>query len=472
MSQTLPQSQLGPIVTKPFVDGFARVLVANEEALVVKNLQPQPTVWGGKSGRPIYDRLPGVSEAYRKEYAGEIGRGMVYVDPQFGSLTGPGSLEVGAWEEDRRVLVVYDGLITWANGQVPTETFAFNLETIIDGGVQDGLYQVGYYLDTERSEAVTYTKYRVENTSLGGSATVYDVTREAPNHPLEKAIADFREGTWKPTEFALVGEYDVGTSVTFDFTEKVVAEEFLITARLNSRPTAFCALYRSDDAISWYLEDSVSPNETGWALRNSFVNGSRYYRLFFWGGTADVLEVKYTGEALFPNQRPVGPISVTELFLEPAFDQIDRPHILLALIDVRNFRIVEIQDKRSTTAIKYEPVARWLTDFQDITLKSLFTDVEQYSSLYMSPTDGAKNFYKELLGSNIVISDDVFTPTIIFPEIVKQKESEFVSGVQVQANNITPLRVILLEDPEDASDLATTIYAEQTLIPSLDNGQY
>jgi hypothetical protein len=168
----------------------------------------------------------------------------------------------------------------------------------------------------------------------------------------------------------------------------------------------------------------------------------------------------------------VGPISVTELFLEPAFDQIDRPHILLALADVRNFRIVELQDKRSTTAIKYEPVARWLTDFQDTTLRSLFTDVEQYSNRYMSPVDGAKSFYDGLLESNIVISDDILTPTIIFPEIVRQKESEFVSGVQVQANNITPLRVILLEDPEDASDLATTIYAEQTLIPSLDNGQY
>jgi hypothetical protein len=90
----------------------------------------------------------------------------------------------------------------------------------------------------------------------------------------------------------------------------------------------------------------------------------------------------------------------------------------------------------------------------------------------MSPVDGAKSFYDGLLESNIVISDDILTPKIIFPEIVRQKESEFVSGVQVQANNITPLRVILLEDPEDASDLATTIYAEQTLIPSLDNGQY
>lgn len=472
MSQTLPQSQLGPIVTKPLVDGFAKVLVADEQALNIRALLPQPTVWGRKDGRPIYDRLPALSEAYGKEYAGEVGRGMVYVDPQFGVVSGPGSLEVGAWEEDRRVLVVYNGTITWANGQIPTETLAFNLETIIDGGIQDGLYQVGYYLDAERPETLAYAKYQVENTSLGGSATVYDVTREAPNHPLEKAIADFREGTWKPTEFALTGTYDSGTSITFDFTEEVVANEFLITARPNSQPTAFCALYRSDDAISWYLEDSVSPTAVGWTLRNSYVLGSRYFRLFFWGGTVEVLEVKYTGEAIFPNPRPTGPVSSTELFLEPAFDQIDRPHILLARIDVKNFNIVEVEDKRSTTAIKYEPVARWLTDFQDLTVRSIFTDVERYSDRYLSPISGAKSFYEELLESDFTVSDETLTPRIVFPHTLQQKESEFVSGVQIPSGNITPSRVILLQQPEDPSDLATAIYASQTLVPSLDNGQY
>jgi hypothetical protein len=472
MSQALPQSQLGPIVTKPLVDGFAKVLVADEQALNIRALLPQPTVWGRKNGRPIYDRLPALSEAYAKEYAGEVGRGMVFVDPQFGSLTGPGSLEVGAWEEDRRVLIVYDGVITWANGQIPTETLALNLETIIDGGIQDGLYQAGYYLDAERPEKLRYEKYRVENTSLGGSATVYDVTSEAPNHPLEKAIADFREGTWKPAEFAFVGNYETGTSITFDFTEDVVAEEFFVTARKNSEPTAFCALYRSNDAISWYLEDSSSPTSNGWTLRNSFVERTRYYRLFFWSGTADVLEVKYTGEALFPNQRPVGPVSTAELFLEPAYDEIKRPHIVLALFNVSNFRIVEIEDKRSTTAIKYEPVARWLTDFQDLSLRSFFTSIEEYSQRFMSPVSGAKEFYDELLRSDITISEDVFTPKIVFPEIIEQTESEFVAGSQVLKNNITPRQVILLEDPKDLSDLATAVYATQTLIPSLDNGQY
>ena len=90
MSQVLPQSKLGKIVTKPLVDGFARIDVANSEALDILNLSPVSTVWGRSSGRPIYDRLPGISQGYREEYFGEVGRGLVYVEPQFGVTFGPG----------------------------------------------------------------------------------------------------------------------------------------------------------------------------------------------------------------------------------------------------------------------------------------------------------------------------------------------------------------------------------------------
>lgn len=460
MSQTLPQSQLGPIVTKRFADGFAKVRIADKRALIVKNLSPQPTVWKRTNSKPIYERLPAISEAYQKDFFGENNRGMVYINSQFGSLTGPGSLEVGALETDRRVLVVYNGIITWANGQIPTETLAFNLETVIEDGVQDGAYQVGYYLDIERPLEQKFAKYRVENTSLGNSATQYNVTLEAPNHPLRNAIADFRDGTWKPTEFSNTGPYETGVAITFDFTEPVVAEIFDIFSRKNFQSTAFCALYRSDDAISWYLEESVSPTSTGWQLRNSYENSSRYYRLFFWGGVIDISEVKYSGEALFPDVRPVGPVSVTELFLEPLFDQIDRPHILLATLEVRNFEIIEIQDRRSTTSVKYEPVAKWLTSFQDETLRSIFTSVENYSQQYLSPIEGADKFYDELFQSNFDLNDDTSALKIVFPRVIQTRED-------TRAQKIS-----LLEDPIDSSDLATLAYAKQTLTPSLDNGQY
>jgi hypothetical protein len=460
MSQHLSQSESGPIVTKPFIDGFARVLVSNEESLEILSRSPEKTVWGGAFGRPVYDRLPGVSEGYRKEYAGEENRGVVFIDPQFGTVSGPGSLQVGAWEEDPRVLVVYNGTITWANGQIETETLAVNLESIIQDGVQDGDYQVGYYLNLEPQEDLTFSKFRIENSSLGGSITVFEATREAKYHPIENAIGEERAGSWKPAEFAKAGDYPDGTFITFDFTEAVVAENFSVVARNGSATTANCALYRSDDAISWYLEDSVKASAGAWTLVGAYTQGSQYYRLFFWGGDVEVEEVKYTGEAIFPNRRPIGPVSTAELFMEGLFDEIDRPYILLAIVTVRNFEIEKITDKRTTSTAKYEPVAKWLTDFQDVSLKSVFTSVEKYSEKYLSPQIGAFHFYDDLLRSDFTFQSETETPKIHFPSRIENIE------------DMTPRGVILLLDPEQDSDLATKVFSDITLVPSLDNGQY
>lgn len=500
MSEALPQSELGRIVTKPLVDGFAKIDIANQEALDILALTPTNTVWGGKFGRPIYDRLPGVSEAYKEEFYGERDRGLVYIEPQFGLSTGPGSLEVGAWQDDPRVLIVYNGTITWAYGQIDTQTLAFNLESVIEGGIQDGSYQVGYYLNRIEPDVTRYSKYRVEDYSLGSSQTIYAASAEAKYHPVVSMFSEPSDGSWKPSEFGETGIYADGTSVTMDFTETVVGDRFVLISSSPALATAKCALYSSDDAIVWDLQDSVSPRDGQWGLNCNLNNGARYYRLFFWDGLADVSEVRYTGEAIFQNQRPVTAKSETEIFLEGEFDQIDRPHIVLAIISVVNFEITEIRDVRSQTSTKYEPVASWLTDFQDNSLRFLITSIEDYATLYMSPTASNDLFYEKLLEENFVFESDTKTPTITFPasielqpgwEVIGEASLETdPAGDELSTNpqgfvivgqeipffesnsKITPSAIILLAEPTLAGDLATKNYTDIALTPSLDNGKF
>ena len=500
MTEVLPQSKLGKIVTKPLVDGFAKIDIANREALEVLNLTPTDTVWGRSKGRPIYDRLPGVSQGYREEYFGEVGRGLVYVEPKFGTLRGPDSLEVGAWQEDPRVLIIYNGTITWAYGQVFTNTLAINLETVISGGIQDGSYQVGFYLNRISPDEARYSKYAVENYSLGASQTIYAASAEAKYHPVVSIFSEPSDGSWTPTEFNAVGDYADGSVITLDFTETVVARQFDLLAPSKNQATANCALYSSNDAIIWYLEDSVSPVEGKWSLQSASENGLRYFRLFFWGGLAEVSEVRYTGEAIFQNQRPTGPTSESEVFLEGEYDEIDRPHVVLAIISVRNYEIAEIRDVRSQTSRKYEPVASWLTDFQDQSLRSLITSVEDYSTLYISPETGGELFYKQLLEENFSLESETKTPTIFFPssveleygwtvigdaslgtrplneELATDPQGFVILGQEipffVSNSKIEPVKIILLDDPVNAGDLATKNYADLTLIPSMDNGKF
>lgn len=471
MSKILPQSQLGRVQTKTLVDGFAKIGVIDERASDVLNLNPVSTVWGRSSGRPIYDRLPGVSQGYREEYAGEVGQGLVYVEPRFGKYSGPGSLEVGIWQNDPRVLVVYSGIITWAKGQIPTNTFAINLETVIDGGVQDGGYQVGYYLNEEIPTDVGEARFSVSSYSLAGSSTVYSTNREAKGHPLELAISDASGGYWTPSEFNQAGPYSDGSWITFDFTTEVTASTFEIFAFSTDLATARCALYRSDDAITWELADSTSSRNGVWTLNNS-EGSSRYFRVYFWEGKVAVSEVRYTGNAVFPNKRPTGLISSAEIFLEPEYDQINRPHILLGLVTVRNFELTEVRDTRSFTSLKYEPVASWLTDFQDTSLRKLITDIAGYANRYLAPTTAAASFYDDLVASGVTLASETSVPAISYPTEIELEPPTEVMMQFVVTSNVSPDGVYLLGEPVDASDLSPKNYVDTSFIPSLDNGKF
>ena len=285
-----------------------------------------------------------------------------------------------------------------------------------------------------------------------------------------------------------------------DFTEAVVAQRFVLTATTPALATAYCALYSSDDAIVWDLQDSASPVDGSWTLLSSSNAGARYFRLFFWGGEADVAEVRYTGEALFQNKRPTGFTSEAEIFLEGEYDEINRPHVLLAVITVSNYEIIGVRDERSQTSRKYEPVASWLTDFQDKSLRELITGIEGYSELYMSPVSGARQFYEQLLEENFVLRPETETPTIAFPSAIKLEPGQVslgeaylaveplaellatdplgfeMAGENVPAftsnSSVKPKAVILLAPPVEPGDMVNKAYSDAAIVPSLDNGKF
>jgi len=488
------------IVTKPLVDGFAKVQVLNEEAARIKRIAPVPTVWGRADGLPIYNRLPGISQGFQLEYFGEKDNGLVYVDPQFGTTRGPGSLEVGAWTEDQHILLFESGTITWQHGQIQTDTLAIDLRTIVDGGVQDGVYQAGYYIDYARPEDPPDGVFDVENYSLGGSASLYEANRTAPYRPVSAMFSSFEDGSWSPTEYAVAGKYPDASYVDIDFTVPVVAREFKLSVAEPLLGTAKCALYSSIDAIVWHIEDSREPEDLGWTVRGNSDGGRRYWKLFFWDGTAEVTSVLYTGQAVYPNQRPVGSVTIVQPFLEGKFDQLEpRPYIVLATLEVKEQAVVETTDERNFTSVKYEPVAKWLTDFQDNSLRELFTSIEKYSAEYMSPVTGAVKLYDDLLDrGNFKFGSDTEAPTFDQPVAIELRPPTQIVGDAdllsdplrdnvatdpagflvlaenivsiVQTSTVTPQQVINLGAPVEQSDLSTKAYVDITFTTALDDG--
>jgi len=498
MTEVLPESLLGPVTARPAVTGLSRFDIISDESRSVKRLEPEPTVWGYESGRPIYDRLPGVSEAYRIDYFGDEKTGLVYIDPQFGTLSGPGSLEVGRLPDDGSILVIQSGTITWSFGQIPTTGLAIDLRSIVAGGVQDGAYQVGYYLNYTQPEDLGYVLYRVTDYSLSNTPSIYKASSEANYFPVEYAFSEVDDGSWRPDPDGFTGDYTTGTSIFIDFTQPVTAEGFKFEGSPIS--TARCAMYSSEDAIVWTL-DAQSYFDGSWRFNVSRDMPARYWKFFFWDGLAEVTNVLYTGEALFPNQRPSGPVSSVEPFLEDdQFAEIDRAYILLAQVEVKEQQVVTVTDLRRQTSTKYEPVAKWLTDFQDKSLRSLVTDISEYSTRYMAPPTASESMYLELSSETFLLESEINRAEIIFPDYVELEpgwnvilDAELLDdpldrtlrtnpgGVDIFADAVTffrsnssvaPSEIILLANPIEPEDLATKFYVDSALIPSLDNGKY
>lgn len=474
MTDVLPQAELGAVTAVPAISGLSKFNIISDEARRVKSLDPVQTVWGRSTGRPIYDRLPGVSEQYRIDYWGDAKIGLVLIDPGVGGLTGPGSMEVGYLADNHSLLIIQSGVITWAYGQIKTTGLAVDLRSLVAGGVQDGVYRVGYYLDYTAEPAEQYSLFDVDDYSLSATASIYAASSEATQHGLHFVFSDVDDGNWRPTAPDDASNYDSGASITIDFTEPVISKKFLIsgTAEAGVR----CALYTSDDAVVWTLADQAY-FDNGWELSITSLAPSRYKKFFFWNGEIEVTGVRYSGQALFQNQRPSGPVSQAEPFIDDEVEEANRPHITLAEIEVRNQKVASVVDLRKTTKTPYEPVAKWLTDAQDSSLRSLVTDVAEYAPRYMSPPSACADMYSGLYQTGFVLAPEIERPEIVFPGYISLKSGWYVpdqggGSAYTSDSSVMPKGIIRLGDPLEQGDVSTKEYTDLALIPLFDNGQY
>ena len=146
--------------------------VLSQQYIQVKGLEERPTEWV-PAGRPIYRRLPGVSETYQIDFFNVVSApntaaaaevqdiGYVYV-PFSGSIYGSESLEVKA-ALTKKALLIQAGEIVWKYGKMSV------LPTIIDLEVLDilsGQYEVAYQLIYDDSPIPKL--YAVEDFALNG----------------------------------------------------------------------------------------------------------------------------------------------------------------------------------------------------------------------------------------------------------------------------------------------------------------
>lgn len=421
MTEALPQSQLGPVKTTLFADSAETLKFINESAAKIKGLSPIPTVWGRAAGRPIYDRLPSISGAYNNTSFAESAV-KIFLQDQNRAI-GSGTLQVGRWQEDSGVLIIQSGILSWQYGSVAVEAFGVRVGLLNDGGgLQDGEYQVGYTLSYEDTTGDLYKLYKVEDYSLAASATVYGATAAAAQYPVETAFTDELEPGWRPVESGYVGGYDEGQSLIMDFTAPVRAERFVMSAPSERYSTAQCALFYSDDGVIWFRDDNTWTARNGaWDMTVSTLEPHRYWRAFFWDGYVEVKAVRYTGTAFYADQRPTGPRTIVEPYIDELYEDIPGAYIQLATIEVRDNQVVRVEDYRLSqiTYEKYEPVASWITAFQDESIRNYFDHVVNYAERWLAPPTSVYSLYSELLiEDTFQLGSDIDYPRLDLPETV------------------------------------------------------
>lgn len=471
MTQAKPQSELSPIVAVPSANGRLNPKVYTDEALEVKELQPVPTSWKWEEGRPIYDRLPSASQTYNMDFPGQPDSVYVYIDPKLNNAIGPGSLQVAPLNTNASKITIQSGIMTWRWGQAPVDALAIDITTLNNGlGLSDGEYQIGYLLEyaiaeVDETTLTGYDLYSVTDHSLATAAVSLDVSSARIDYPeYSFTTVDLAE-SWQPNELAKAGPYSTGSSLTFDFRSPVVTEKFELSAQDASLATAPMATYFSENLIIWYKDNEVKPIDGQWTSLVRTDKAYEYWRLFFWDGFVNVNQLSYSGEAYFPITRTASPITLVEPYIDDYFADIEQSHTRLASFTVQNGSVGQVVDTRRVIYRKFEPVADWLTVFEDENLKKLFNQVENYAPLMMAPPTSAVGLYDELLENySFEIGSELDAPRIVYPTVVQ------LTG----ENSIQPSAVIQVADAIEDGDLTNKVTADAILNSgwSIDNGNY
>jgi hypothetical protein len=470
---TQKQQVTNPIEVKSAVDGIYRPKFFSEEAVKALNLRPIKTVWGLEDARPIYNRLPAIEEGYQNDY--DFDQPRVYIDPSKNWAKGIGTLEVTRDLKNPAELDIASGTITWKEGTIKVDAREIDTNEFNNGfGLPVGTYQLVYrilpYEQASDSPIPGHVEVEVEDSSISDAYILFSASSESVGH-LDYYAIDTVETTnsWRPNPKGESGGYFTGSDFTLDLGDPVKTHRLTVKSESPRMSTATAALYTSDNGIIWNLADESQAPSGYWTFSVS-ASLNRYLRVFFWDGKSSIDSFSYTGGLYFEDRRVREKQYVEVPVIQDLYEEVKGDYISLATFEVRNIgSIVNVRDLRSVSYHQHQPVAGWLTQFQDDNLRCLFDSVTQYASLSLTPMSSSVHLYDEMLDTNcfglgeIDLGDSMGAPRLKTPSVV-----EIFNG------NISPRQVEVLSEPTDDSSLTNLAYANYQLYESwsLDNGKY
>ena len=414
MSQLLTPTGNGIIPEVQTTLRPSRINLLSPQYIEAKNLESRPTEWV-PGGRPIYRRLPAISETYQIDFfnivpESNVGPGYIeeigYVFVPWGeSALGSSSVLVSV-SESKGDLIVSSGNLVWKQGKTFVYPALINLEVL---DVLNGKYDLAYQL-IYNDEPLPY-QYSVTDFALTGLPLTITASTDSITgwrYPAVNAFLDTTTLNWS-TEDSYYPSYAQPTSSYIQW-ESVLAQSYeSITLRCptGTAYTGTATLYYVNNGVlSEVTTTAISSDTTGqyFTLPVTSQVLQTGWRVEFSSAKVSIQSITVTG-VITLLERPSVPVPRASLVLYPSGTlPVGETFCSLAEITVNNeFQVTKLKDTREVIRRDYTPVADWLTKPFDTDLINLYEEVSIYPTTWMNPPTAMKQEYAELTQYQVIV---------------------------------------------------------------------
>ena len=394
----------------------SRVNLLSPQYIEAKSLESRPTEWV-PGGRPIYRRLPAISETYQIDFfnivpESNVGPGYIeevgYVFVPWGeSDLSPSSVRVSV-SESKGDLIISSGNLVWKQGKTFVYPALINLEVL---EVLNGRYDLAYqliYNDEPLPFQYSVTDFVLTGLPLTITASTDSIT--GWRYPAVNAFLDTTTLNWS-TEDSYYPSYAQPTSSYIQW-ESVLAQSYeSITLRCptGTAYTGTATLYYVNNGVlSEVTTTAISSDTTGqyFTLPVTSQVLQTGWRVEFSSAKISIQSITVTG-IITLLERPSVPVPRASLVLYPSGTlPVGETFCSLAEITVNNdYQVTKLRDTREVIRRDYTPVADWLTKPFDTDLIDLYEEVSIYPTTWMNPPTAMKQEYAELTQYQVIVEN-------------------------------------------------------------------
>jgi len=403
-----------------------RVNALSQQYVSANNLESRPTEWV-PGGRPIYRRLPAVSETYQVDFFNLVPPantavaingiqdiGYVYV-PWGEGINGPISLEVVASNSFQDILIK-SGTIVWRYGSCPIVPAIINIREL---ELVAGRYVIAYQLIYD--DAPVQHLYYVEDFSLVGQPLKITSSTNSITgwrYVAENAFLNTNTLFWS-TKDTYFPSYAQPSSSYLQWESDLSSAYSSVTLRCPPK-TAYTGTatlsYVDGTNITTVAQTSIDADSDGQFFKFTIKEPvlQRGWLVEWSSADISIQNITVTGTVTqLTSTSGQAPLSTLVIYPENALpdtindssgNKIPATYCQLALIDVdSNYKLSDIVDIRYIIHRNYQPVADWLTQPFDKNLIDLYEQVSAYSELWMAPPVCMKQEYSTLEKEQIVV---------------------------------------------------------------------